>query len=93
MTDWLLPVGVATAALVLTYLFCLRPMRRGQCSAGAVQARAGARRGCGEREAEDLDRALERARADLARLRAEHDAVAPTAAPSSGRSLGPRSGH
>lgn len=42
-----LPAGVAVAAIALTYLFCLRPMRQGGCGhprptvdAGATQARA-----------------------------------------------------
>lgn len=41
-----LPVGIAVAAIALTYLFCLRPMRQGGCGhlgpgvhAGARQAR------------------------------------------------------
>lgn len=29
--ETLLPVGVAAAALVLTYFTCIRPMRRGHC--------------------------------------------------------------
>lgn len=29
--ETLLPVGVAAAALVLTYFVCIRPMRRGHC--------------------------------------------------------------
>lgn len=29
--ETLLPVGVAAAALVLTYFICIRPMRRGHC--------------------------------------------------------------
>lgn len=29
--ETLLPLGVAGAALVLTYFTCLRPMRRGHC--------------------------------------------------------------
>jgi len=53
-----LPAVIATAAMALTYLFCLRPMRRahgGNASNGHTQAH--------------LDQALTQARAELTRLR------------------------
>jgi len=67
VSEWLLPAGVAIAALALTYLFCLRPMRRGYCSAGTNRVAGGAEAG----HTEDSDRALRHARTELARLRAE----------------------
>jgi hypothetical protein len=53
-----LPAVIAAAALVLTYLFCVRPMRRahgGNASNGHAPAH--------------LDQALIQARAELTRLR------------------------
>lgn len=53
-----LPVVVAIGALALTYLFCLRPMRRGTCMhRGATPPRTA------------LDRELELARTELELLR------------------------
>lgn len=53
-----LPVVVAIGALALTYLFCLRPMRRGAClPRGATTPRT------------SLDRELELARTELELLR------------------------
>jgi len=60
MTDLLLPGGILVASLTLTYFFCLRPMRRGQC----------AHRGTHPSPDAELDAALWRARAELDRLRA-----------------------
>lgn len=59
MSEWWLPGGVAVAALVLTYLFCVRPMRRGRCAMPAA----------GSNSAADLDRDLAEARTELTRLR------------------------
>lgn len=67
MSQWLLPVAVSLAALTLTYLFCLRPMRRGHCLHGAPTTAS--RPSAAQAEADDLDQALIRARAELARLR------------------------
>lgn len=36
MSTWL-PLAVFIAAVVLTYFFCIRPMRRGDCAMGARQ--------------------------------------------------------
>lgn len=60
MTEWLLPLGVTAASLTMTYLFCLRPMRKGHC--GAVpQQPPGSPSG-------QLDRDLARARDKLTSL-------------------------
>lgn len=65
MTEWLLPVAVSVAALALTYLFCIRPMRRGRCHGMSHPSTAadGA-----NSEARDLERALEGSRSELAEL-------------------------
>ena len=58
MSELWLPAAIAAAALVLTYLFCVRPMRRahgGNASNGHAPAH--------------LDQALIQARAELTRLR------------------------
>lgn len=68
MSEWLLPVGVSLAAVVSTYLFCVRPMRRGHCH-GSSQV-AGQAPGA-DRDRADLDRALAAARKDLADLRGD----------------------
>lgn len=60
MTDLLLPGGILVASLTLTYFFCLRPMRRGQC----------AHRGKQPSPDVAMDAALWRARVELDRLRA-----------------------
>ena len=64
MTDLWLPAGTALAAVALTYLFCVRPMRRTK----SAHTRTGRPSGPAE-----LDKALGQARAELARLRAETD--------------------
>ncbi len=68
MSDLWLPIAVVVAAFALSYLFCVRPMRRGQC----MTTRPGAASQTGE-----LDRALTEARAELAQLRKPpiHDQV------------------
>lgn len=58
MSELWLPAVIAAAALALTYLFCVRPMRRahgGNASNGHAPAH--------------LDQALTQARAELTRLR------------------------
>lgn len=68
MSQWLLPVTVSVAAIVVMYVFCLRPMRRGRCHASSQAAG----RGPGaDRDHQDLDRALAAARRDLEALLAE----------------------
>jgi hypothetical protein len=60
MSELWLPASVAAAALAFTYLFCVRPMRRGHCATGssAPQDRA-------------LDSELAQARVELARALVE----------------------
>lgn len=60
MSDLWLPVAVVVAAFALSYLFCMRPMRRGRC----MTARPGS-----TSQPSELDRALTEARAELAQLR------------------------
>lgn len=74
MSDWWLPAGVLLAALALNYFFCLRPMRRGTSCQGLARPAT----------SEELDRALEFTRAELARLRADTHAPAPQAPPRTG---------
>lgn len=61
MSDLWLPMAVVVAAFALSYLFCMRPMRRGQCVTTRNQP---------AHEPGDLDRAVSDARAELAQLRA-----------------------
>jgi hypothetical protein len=75
VSEWLLPAGTAVAALTLTYFFCVRPMRRGQCASTSPAPAVAP---------EELDRALVRARAELARL--GQDAPGPHTAPSAASS-------
>lgn len=81
MTEWLAPAGVLLAAVTLTYVFCVRPMRRGGCHT-LTAGRPGTK---------ELDRALEQTRAELARLRAgtRPDTAVPHGAPSSTRDREP----
>lgn len=60
MSELWLPASVAAAALAFTYVFCVRPMLRGQCATrfSAPQDRA-------------LDCELAQARVELARALAE----------------------
>jgi type VI protein secretion system component VasK len=55
VTSTILAIAVFVAAVTLTYLFCIRPMRRGQCGMGP-------RRGTNEatRQREEEIRALRR---------------------------------
>lgn len=62
MSEWLLPAGVAIAAVALTYFFCVRPMRRGHCASTTTER---------PNRSTDVDRALEQARTELARLRSQ----------------------
>lgn len=70
MSQWWLPAGTAIAAIVLTYLFCVRPMRREHRATTTTRPAPGN---------QDLDRALDSARAHLDRIRA--DAESGPAAP------------
>lgn len=62
MSGWWLPVLTLIGAIGLTYLLCLRPMRRGRCGLRAAHAASP--------EDRALDRQLREARAEYARLRA-----------------------
>jgi len=54
MSELWLPASVAAAAVTLTYVFCVRPMRRGHCGMGTSA-----------RQRRDLDRELAQVRAEL----------------------------
>ena len=77
MSEWWLPAGILLAAVGLTYFVCVRPMRRGNCATSAAERSS---------TAGELNQALDDARTELARLRADaerspqahHDAPAPT---------------
>ena len=72
MSEWLLPIVVAAAALALTYVFCVRPMRRGHrvhSSPAAASTRGN------EMGPDDLASALQEARTELARLRSQNRGV------------------
>lgn len=58
MGELVIPVAVLAAAVVLNYIFCLRPMRRGHCGSRVVQPASPV----------DLDAELDRARSELKRL-------------------------
>ncbi len=62
MTSALVPAVVLVAAVALTYLCCVRPMRRGQCRPPAAPDR--------ESPPEQQEE-LARLRADVAQLRAQ----------------------
>jgi hypothetical protein len=76
VSEWGLPAGILLAAVGLTYFFCVRPMRRRNCATSAAERLS---------TTEELDRALDGARTELARLcadaerspQAHHDAPAP----------------
>ncbi len=71
MSELWFPAALAVAALGLTYLFCLRPMRRGHGpSCGSTRAAAPSR-------TEGLDRALAQAHAELMRLRGDRESTMP----------------
>lgn len=36
--QWLVPAGIAAGSLALTYIVCLRPMRRGHCMLATVSS-------------------------------------------------------
>lgn len=59
----------AVAAIVVTYLCCLRPMRRGHCAMTSSEKQ--------QRAVGTLDQALADARAELATLKANTDHRAP----------------
>lgn len=60
MSELFLPASIAIAAVALTYVFCVRPMRRGHCGMGSSAA-----------QHRDLDSELTQARAELNRALAE----------------------
>lgn len=67
-------VAVLAASLALTYLFCLRPMRRGHCAAGGLPGRAqrpGHPPGRGAQRGTERDAEAARLRRESATLRAE----------------------
>jgi hypothetical protein len=66
MSELWLPASTAAAAVALTYLFCVRPMRRGNC--GMARSQPG----------RDLDRELVEARSRLATILNEQDAKGAT---------------
>jgi hypothetical protein len=82
MSELLLPASVAIAAVALTYVFCVRPMRRGHCGMGSSAA-----------QPRDLDSQLGQARAELERALAEQRVAdkraAETAAPEPSRTTPP----
>jgi hypothetical protein len=69
VTELGLAAAVLVASLTLTYLFCLRPMRRGHCAVGA-------RRGHGRHLSDTADRDAEIAglRQEVSALRDAHAA-------------------
>lgn len=71
MSEWLLPAAVAVASLTLTYIFCVRPMRNGHCATGGAST-ATASNG----DIQQLELALEQARAELSRFRLEQTEAA-----------------
>jgi hypothetical protein len=65
MTTWLLPIGATLAAAMLTYFFCMRPMRSGRhCLRHREDPRVGSASDA------DLREEIRQAREELARLRA-----------------------
>lgn len=83
MTEWVLPAATLVAAIGLTYVFCVRPMRASRC-AMTSQAAPGAT-GDADRQREKAE--IEAARAQLAALRAS--IAAPVTPCGSGRVLDP----
>jgi hypothetical protein len=79
VTSWLLPLAVVAGSLVLTYVCCLRPMRRGRTPMGIAQSSDAA---CCRGPADtNLDRAVKQASAKLEQLRAEQAQQASLGAP------------
>lgn len=66
MTELGLAVAVLVASLTLTYVICLRPMRRGHCAMGA-----GRSQGRSFGETPDRDAEIAQLRQQVAGLRAE----------------------
>ena len=63
--------GVLAASLALTYLFCLRPMRRGHCAAGGLPS-LGRHPAHLPGQGTERDAEVARLRRESAALRAEH---------------------
>lgn len=79
MSESLLPALTLVAAIALTYLFCIRPMRRGRCAMTPPSGPAPTA------EQHRLQAEIEAARAQLAALRADPPAREPQpAAPHNG---------
>ena len=70
MSELWFPAALAVAALGLTYLLCLRPMRRGHGTARGPTR--GAAPSCTR---EEMDRALTQAHAELTRLRGDREST------------------
>lgn len=64
-------VAVFLGATTLTYLFCIRPMRRGQCGVATRSAHGRAAEG---NAVQDRSAEVERLRQEVAALRAERSA-------------------
>jgi hypothetical protein len=62
MSEWVIPALVLAAALAVTYLCRLRPMRSGACHRSPAGTSAAVK---------DLDRQLRQAQAERDRLRAQ----------------------
>lgn len=75
MTQAMLPAATLVAAIALTYLCCVRPMRQGRC-ATTSQAASGK---SPEQQREQVE--IEQARAELAALRARLTTSDPGASP------------
>lgn len=69
MTELGLAAAVLVASLTLTYLFCLRPMRRGRCAVGAGRGQGRHLGQTPERDAE-----IARLRQEVSALRDAHAA-------------------
>ncbi|EGD42845.1 hypothetical protein ACFVJS_10580 [Nocardioides sp. NPDC057772] len=69
MTDLMVPGLVAAAAITLTYLFCVRPMRRDRQS-GLVGMGHG-RSCCGDLDSQDRPTEIDRLHAEIAELRGQ----------------------
>lgn len=65
MSDLVVPGLVAVAAIALTYLFCIRPMRNGHCAMKPISAERDGGRGQDEEEVARLRRDVDQLRAEL----------------------------
>lgn len=67
MTSTIFAIAVFAAAVALTYLFCIRPMRRGECAMGRAPAEDANRRR--EEELRGLRREIDELRQRLGQSR------------------------